>query len=360
MTDTINNEKHYPRANILISQFFIQKDKKELATVEALNECANVMIDSGGFSNLNVDLGKIKGPKVEIDDYIDICKRYYDKKVWGYVLLDEILSHEKTLENQAKMLDAGLKPMLVLTPGSPIETINELIAINPRVCVSGMTQTTRIEATIARIQQGYKVAEGDVYIHSLGLSRYPLCVQIPNATMDSSSMNSGMRFGQIMFFDPAYGFKVLHWSEAVKDSKYAMLLLKAGLTSKEIRDKSTYGGTGILSYYPMYSYLKFAQFVQETYNMGFFFAFPGSGHIMMFASIYYSMNGARNGFDVNVALAKTKELRRLIRDDLSRYQYALADCFKRETQWRENTITNERQYESLKQRFMKAEKEEHA
>lgn len=344
----------YNRANVLVSQYYIAGVPHEIATAEVLSHRCNFLVDSGAFSNSNIERGLIKGKPVTLDQYINSCKRYYHNKAWGYITLDVISSHEKTEANYQKMLDEGLTPIPVLSPTSKSDDIFQLAETNSRVCVSGLTQQTRVNKTIGRIQKAFKETDGKILTHALGLSRYPMCVQIPVATLDSSSMTIGNRFGSLPFFDPKEGFSVGHWSKALEDPKKVAIIKDTGISIDDVKNPEMYRGLGLCTFIPLYSYIKFANYIEDHYKSMFFFALPGSTWVILLAAMYHSMKGRSHGFDLNIAKEKAAELRKLITQGaMEKYQYALTDCF---SETREYITTEEEQREALRNRYLRKKK----
>lgn len=345
--------KQFAKANILISHYFIRDDKRELGTIEALSEVANIMIDSGAFSNLGIDTGRITGDKITYDEYVGVVKNHYHDKVWGYVNLDVIGDHIASEENYKKLMDAGFDPIPVLTPSAPIKEVEGMFNRHKRVAVSGMTSQHLIQHMIGRIQQAYKYADGDVLVHTLGFSRYPLSIQIPNATMDSSTMCVGQRFGDFAFFDPRKGFKRQNKKQALKSDKYRMELLSYGLTVDDLKDDEMFKGLSLFTLQPLYAFSVYQTLLARSYGMGFFFSLPSTRWITPLAGVLKGAEDMSKGFDAKKAIAHTEYLRGLFSNNLDKFYQELVESFKVSTDWETDLIQVDNQISKLKKRFGK-------
>lgn len=223
----------------LFSWAFLRKRPKFAEFVSALAPAADVMIDSGAFTNYTESKRAAAKAKAHVPitlrDYNDAVKRHFHGRVWQYVQLDVVGDHEASLANLRETLHEGLEPMAVWVMGAPEEYLPELVAHNRYLCVAGGVKT-RIEYAAQRYQRAHEATGGRAMSHALGFARFPECYQLPVHSFDTSSWCSGAKYGGVYSFtDRIKGAGTLREILAAKDDRLAWLL-RCGFTLPQLLD----------------------------------------------------------------------------------------------------------------------------
>lgn len=310
------------KPNILMSHFFIRDNVHEVNTLKAISPYVNIFIDSGAFSNNKMKHGLIKdtGDYVTLDEYIAACKKHYDD-FWNYIALDVVRDQEQTDINLKKMLDAGLRPVPVLTSTEHMEKVEEYVKINRRVCIAGAAFSDSPDfSPFARAEYAHHLTDGKVLPHLLGFTVHPTIFKYPIATTDSSSMTIGSRFGSISYYNRREGFKSPHWKKVVEDKKLQFHLLSHGVTKREIGRKETYGGAGgIPALFTVNAYIDFFEHCAES-DVGVFFALPNSGWVSITTAVYSSiLLDDNNKFNYKIAKEEVKRIRDIPKHSKEKY-----------------------------------------
>jgi len=187
--------------HVLLSYAYIRKTP--MCDLDALAEAAYLLVDSGAFTIWHDSIksaAKLKSPMapITVKEYTDFVKQRGDAP-YGCIALDRIYDPAGTADNLKQMLDAGVRPMPVMTIPQPVEEAVELCKINPRFCVAGAVDQSDewIEAKFAAVQK----AAPEAQTHGLGYTRFPGLVTCKAHSGDSSSATSGQRYGQMHVFD---------------------------------------------------------------------------------------------------------------------------------------------------------------
>lgn len=317
------------RLSLLFSWALLRSNPKDLAVVTELADVADILIDSGAFTNIQIRRkAALSGrpphaPTIELEPYLEACRTRFHNRAWGYIQLDKVFDPRTTRENLDRMLDAGLVPMPVLVLGEPYERMAELVRINPRICVAGGQRGTA--SVQARYQKAYAASGGQALIHALGFCRFPTIWRLPLASGDSSSYSAGSRFGQAMAFDQIKGlttipFEYLRRSRERKPgySKLVGVMRRCGIPLDDIRDPELLRGSyGLGSVASVFAHL---QYSRASSRQGFqlFFAVSGQHWTTIIASVAAARTGP-DRFDYYRARAIQLDLQRAARDGVRPY-----------------------------------------
>ena len=260
------------KLNVLLSYAFLRKSKSlERVMLDLADKgYINLLIDSGAFTAYK------SGEPIDIDTYIEACKRY-ESKVWKYIALDVIWDNKGTEENLNKMVKAGLKPIPVLTADSNIELINDYVNINENVCVAGGT-ICKGDWMKQRYQQA---ASRGAKVHGLGFVKFPDVYRLPLYSVDSSAWTVGQVFGNAVKFDTTKGFTTFAAKELMKPKASTIpkelqcMWVDAGLSPSQRMNKELYmGRQSFNNYSTVNAYLDFQNF-SKTKGLQYFFACSG-------------------------------------------------------------------------------------
>ena len=198
-----------PRVNILVSYAALAAPAYIESLVLPLAARVDVIIDSGGFTLRMADLtGTTPPAHINVEDYSQTC-RGLDGKVWGYVQLDRPMDEDTTMAWLRHQREAGLSPIPVWVSNGSEECVQELFDGAPqnRVCVAGGAgaKTNNEGFTRWRYHRIHELTGGAVKTHALGFGRWPQMMQLPIATVDTSSFSMGGRYGRVLVFHPRIG-----------------------------------------------------------------------------------------------------------------------------------------------------------
>lgn len=305
-----------PKLNFLFSQAYIYKPTNALRelVLSPFSEVTDVMIDSGAFTNFRsklrmLSLDQAYSPVVKLEDYIADC-HLYKKHVWQYIQLDVIDSAEQTRANLNTMLDAGLTPMPVLLMRDDPKLITSFTPINPWVCIAGgVTESVGWIARRLRDVEAY--ADQKAMYHCLGVSKYPLCLQTPLHSGDSSTYAVGSRYGSVTMFTPYKGFlkvRLVEMHRRASTDREVLLgyLLKGGINQETIKDETQYAGLhSIPSLTTVYSFLRYHEHLSKL-DRRYFFAVSNLSWISIIIAVLYSMT--ESGWSYKEAISAYTDL----------------------------------------------------
>ena len=246
--------------NILISYAYLKGSVAFIDTLKrlSLNGSVNLMLDSGAFTKFNA---KGNFQHINVSEYCDFLGHYADI-FEKYVMLDVIGNAEASKKNYEYMLSRGLNPMFVVTMfDNDIDYIKSAVKRNANICVAGGA-TTKGDWLVKRYQDIYASTGRKALIHGLAYVTYPKMLQLPLASVDSSSWKAAsLRFGQLQYFDN--GLKSFHYKDVYKHGGKALLpvhrtlLKECGITPAiYAREENHKGNYSIESMYGIRAALK--------------------------------------------------------------------------------------------------------
>ena len=201
--------------NILISYAYMTNPQlcQRVRDLVDARKC-NIMIDSGAFTKFNA---KGEFSHVNLDDYCRFLEKYADMAE-KYVMLDVIGNAEASKTNYKKMVARDLNPMFVVTMyDNDYDFMREAVAMNPNICVAGGA-TTKSTWMQKRYQDIFRLSNQEARIHGLAFVTYPVMMQLPLFSVDSSSWKAAsLRFGSLQYFDK--GLKGLSYKDVLRGKK---------------------------------------------------------------------------------------------------------------------------------------------
>jgi len=277
------------KLNLLYSYAYLKEDanlEKALLRLSSMG-LINLLIDSGAFTAFK------SGKPIVLKDYIERCK-FYDGQCFQYVALDVINEKDATRDNLNTMVQAGLKPMPVVTADEDTSISSEYVIINEYMSVGGGV-FNKGDWVKQRFQQVYKHSGNKAKIHGLGYVTFPDMYKLPLHTVDASSATSGRRFGTISIFDPHRGLT----SFTIKDLKQSNPLdiprqlrkayIDAGLWPKERYKAELYKGMESFNCgQTYYAHLQLQRY-SETQGLNYSIAETTFNAVSMLSAIMYSI-----------------------------------------------------------------------
>jgi hypothetical protein len=302
---------HYVRAVPYLRSFV----ERLLATGKV-----DIMYDSGAYSAHH------SGSQIDLKDYIDFIKASEQiGAAYGYIALDVIENKVETQRNLDAMVASGVRPIPVLTLDEDIRKIKDLAQINRRICLAG--KSARFGGAInwfcKRVRECDKLAP-DLQLHALAFVRVPEMYQIPLASVDSSSHNSGFRYGHLFRFDPSSGSlsltpykKVVHSPTSEWPSWLMPMLASSGLRPDQWKDKTLMSTSGysVVGLYTMFAMLCQGRYAQQRYGLRVFQAIASPDPIVSLAILEHSRCASVWSFDVQKAITLCAQLKAMDKVD---------------------------------------------
>lgn len=186
--------------NVLASYAYLgnNKDFADLCFSLHRKGVINLMIDSGAFTLHNA---KADRSWLTVDN---ICKflEEHEDDCEKYVMLDVVGNAAQSKANYEIMVKRGLKPMFVLTMfDKDWDYLNSTLDINPNICVAGGV-TTKGPWMTKRFQEVWSKTNHKCKTHGLGYVTFPKMLQLPLASVDSSSWKmQSSAYGYSIYFD---------------------------------------------------------------------------------------------------------------------------------------------------------------
>lgn len=197
--------------NQLVSFYHMPTKLKTLGTIKEMrNLKKKLFIDSGAFSAFTL------GGKIDLDEYIDFCKR---TDADYYAVYDSIGNAEETLKNQKYMESKGIKPIPCFHYGEDWKYLEYYCKNYDYIALGGMVgNRTMIKGWLDVIFSKYP----DKRFHGFGLTTISLIKGYSWHSVDSSSWLMGGRSGTLWSFK--YGS--CYYKELDKESEKSTLFLK--------------------------------------------------------------------------------------------------------------------------------------
>lgn len=309
----MRNDSLIPPLNILMSYYYMRRDLRLQEWLKSLAPYANVMIDSGAFTNLNNKHKALKEGKqpneVTLKEVIEAYKRLHGN-VWGYIQLDVIYDPPGTLNNLKTMFNAGLTPIPVFTSTEKVVNIDQYVAYNPIVALGGIAGGAPGNTpayAINRMRLLWEKTQQKIRLHSLGWIKLPEIWDLPVLFCDSSSYCAGGRFGSFAVYSPRTGFSTASYKDIINkpNGRGARLMLgelrKAGVSIADIKDSTNYRRVyGIPSLFTVFNYVKFH--VDATRRgLSYFFASPNVSWVTPILGVIATMDDRASTFNYREA-----------------------------------------------------------
>lgn len=179
--------------NLLVSYAHMRKSPEPwLEFFDAVKGRFPLMIDSGAYTAWSV------GDPIDHTDYIGFLLAN-EHRFDHYVQLDIVRDAAATAVNLQTELEAGLRPMGVLTLDMAEDRFAALAEANDRVCIAGGVDESS-DYYISRIERCWRSVRGACRIHGLGYTRAVEPFKSKVASIDSSTWAVGARYGKFSLF----------------------------------------------------------------------------------------------------------------------------------------------------------------
>jgi hypothetical protein len=157
--------------------------------------------DSGAFS------AATQGVELKIDDYAKWIVKNLDQ-FHTYANFDVIGDEKQTAKNQAYLeKEYGLKPLPVFHVGADFKILDKLMSKYDYIALGGLVPFSGDRQALMKyfITCFKMAAQTGAKFHGFGMTNWQLLKSFPWHSVDSSSWNRGVMFGQLSFFEAKIG-----------------------------------------------------------------------------------------------------------------------------------------------------------
>ena len=186
-----------------------------------------LIVDSGAFTAWNT------GKEISLEDYMKFLKTIPSEWDYKAVQLDVFGNPEGTYVNYHKMLDAGFTDIMpVFTRGDTLERLEEFYSYTDYIMFGGIV----IGGENTNYVKWFCEVNKERHAHWLGFVNVPFIKHYKPYSVDSSSIKSAARFGNLQYYVGKGTLKSIHRSEFYKKPNPKLIkdLTKHGLTANEI------------------------------------------------------------------------------------------------------------------------------
>ncbi len=145
----------------------------------------DILLDSGAFTAYNT------GKDIELMDYIRFLKDP-PFKIWKYFTLDVVGKPKEYWINYYRMLDAGLNPIPIFTPGDSFDSIDKMYETSDLIGIGGLD----FQGIKDHVKLCMQVIDGRK-AHWLGFANFQFLKHYKPFSCDSSNIISGSKYGRL-------------------------------------------------------------------------------------------------------------------------------------------------------------------
>lgn len=215
-----------PKLNILVAfPYFSKKIYEKLMELDP--STFRLIVDSGAFTAWNT------GKEISLDDYAKFLKSIPSHWDYKAVQLDVYGDPEQTYINYIRMLDMGYTDIMpVFTRGDSLERLEEFYTHTDYIMFGGIAiggQNTNYVKWFCEMNKGR-------HAHWLGFVNMPFIKHYKPYSVDSSSIKSSARFGNLQIYAGNGNLKSINKKEFFNapSNNVIEMLKKHGLTLSEI------------------------------------------------------------------------------------------------------------------------------
>ena len=215
-----------PKLNILVAfPYFSKKIYEKLMELDP--STFRLIVDSGAFTAWNT------GKQISLDDYAKFLKSIPSHWDYKAVQLDVYGDPEQTYINYMRMLDMGYADIMpVFTRGDSLERLEEFYSYTDYIMFGGIAiggQNTNYVKWFCEMNKGR-------HAHWVGFVNVPFIKHYKPYSVDSSSIKSSARFGNLQIYAGNGNLKSINKKEFsnIPSDNVIEMLKKHGLTLSQI------------------------------------------------------------------------------------------------------------------------------
>lgn len=244
-----------PRIPVLISYAYLREEKDEAIDYILSNPKIEVLLDSGGFTALNV------GETIELKDYCDFLHKW-GSKLFGAMALDVLGDPVATDANLKEMRRQGLKPVPIHVRGDNQERMDELFEMSDWVGLGGLRRPHRGHSPKSYVKQKMLWANGR-NVHWLGYTNQKMVHAFKPYSCDSSNWTAAEQYGFVNFYLGGRWSPNMFYPDlmklAVPPDYMARVINSMGISWRELRKEENWrGGMSLSKQISAHEFIRYA------------------------------------------------------------------------------------------------------
>jgi len=185
-----------PRLNVLVAYPYMSTQVIDL--LKGAGPALRFTLDSGAFTSWKA------GKPIQLDDYCRFLEQL-PIKPWRYFTLDVIGDPVGTQRNYETMLNRGFRPVPIFTRGEDPSVLDDFYKTSDVVGIGGLVGTPGSRGFVKGIMRHV----GDRMVHWLGFTDLDFIKHYRPFMCDSSSWESGARYGALKLYMGQGQFKTI-------------------------------------------------------------------------------------------------------------------------------------------------------
>lgn len=187
MNTVLADDDNHVKLNLLVAYPYITKALQD--HVYNNREHVRFLLDSGAFTAWRA------GKTIKLDDYYQ-CLESLRIRPWRYFTLDVVGDPHGSMRNYQSMLSKGYNPLPIFTRGEKLPVLDQYYETSDVVGIGGLVQTTGNKGFI----NGIMKQVGTRRVHWLGFTNFDYIKHYKPYMCDSSSWESGPRYGRVKLY----------------------------------------------------------------------------------------------------------------------------------------------------------------
>tara|TARA_R110002020_G_scaffold178734_3_gene371782 strand:+ start:990 stop:1871 length:882 start_codon:yes stop_codon:yes gene_type:complete len=251
--DKLNVLVAYPYFKQNIGAYLQEKDPNSF----------RLIVDSGAFTAWNT------GTEITMKGYTEFLKtipKHWDTKI---VQLDVYGNPEATYANWKRMLDMGWSNVMpVFTRGDKLERLDEFYSVTDYIMFGGICVGGENKNYIKFFSEANKGRK----VHWLGFVNMPFIKHYKPKSVDSSSITSGQRYGNLSYYKGGGVLSSIHKNDFAKRPPIEFLKSceARGFTIKELRNlgraEAWTGGAKVPNSKTLNGFASFINFTHQVWR----------------------------------------------------------------------------------------------
>lgn len=222
--------------NILMSYWMLRQQAGGLpGFLSALNFEPSLWLDCGAFT------ANSQGAEINLDDYCDFIEENRER-IAIFAALDVIGDAEASRDNWREHLARGQEAVPVFHAGEPWSMLEEYCEATDYVALGGMVPLST-DVAGRWLYRCFQLGEKyQARFHGFGQTSWPLLMDFPFWSVDSTSWLQIPRFGQIKLFDDRKGTWLIggQVGDGAPVYEHGELIRRHGVEPEQLADSALY------------------------------------------------------------------------------------------------------------------------